>query len=137
MKYRKMFGPTIAGRYNKEIKGILPTLGNYGLKVEKTCIISESQMDAARKTVKKVLKKQAKIWLDMYAYISITAKPAEVRMGRGKGGHDYWAGVVRKGKVILQVQRLKKKLRTSLIKRALHLGGSKLPVKTSVVVYNI
>jgi large subunit ribosomal protein L16 len=133
-KYRKMFGVHLH-KEMKEVKLINPTFGGYGLRVDKTCILNEAQVEAAKKTVKKILKKKAKIWLAVCANISITAKPTEVRMGRGKGAHSYWATVVKQGKVIIEVQRLKRKLRTGLIKRALFMGGSKLPVKTSVVVY--
>jgi large subunit ribosomal protein L16 len=138
-KYRKMFGVSNVDKllHKKEIKGILPMFGVFGLRVDETCILHENQLEAARKTIKKILKKRAKVWIDVYASISITEKPAEVRMGRGKGKHAYWATTVKRGRVIFEVQRLKRKLRLGLIRRALWMGGKKLPVKTSLVTYNV
>jgi large subunit ribosomal protein L16 len=135
-KYRKMFGDlvTVKGR---ELKMVLPTFGVFGLRIDESGLLSEAQIEAARKTVKKILKKQAKIWLNVCATISVTTKPAEVRMGRGKGGHEFWATKVKTGKLIIEVQRLRRKLTDNLIRRALQMGGSKLPVKTSVIIYKV
>lgn len=135
-KYRKTFA--VSRQINrKELKEIVPRFGSFGLKVEESCILSETQIEALRKTVRKILKKRGKIWLGVFANVSFTSKPAEVRMGRGKGVHEFWGSCVDKGRVIIEVRKLKRKVRNGLLRRALLLGGSKLPVKTSLIKYSV
>lgn len=89
VKYKKVFGPHVKKR-GRELKYVMPVFGIYGLRAERNGIVSAGELKAARLTIRKELKKKAVIWGGVFPNRSVTSKPAEVRMGKGKGVHARW-----------------------------------------------
>jgi large subunit ribosomal protein L16 len=100
-KYKKAFKGKISGR---EYKSNKLAFGNLGIKVLKPGRIKASQIEAIRKTIFKKLKRKSKIWIRIFPNVCVTAKPIEVRMGKGKGNISYWCFPVKAGRVIFEIQ---------------------------------
>jgi large subunit ribosomal protein L16 len=98
--------------------------GCYGLSVGKACRLSAKQIEAARKTIKRRLKRTGILWIRTYPDMPVTAKPAEVRMGKGKGAFSYWGCNVSAGKILFELDGVT----MQLAKEAFTLAASKLPV---------
>ena len=97
--------------------------------MEETWITSR-QIEAARIAVTRYMKRQGQVWIRIFPDKPVTSKPAEVRMGKGKGAPDYWAAVVRPGRVLFECEGVSKKI----AQEALRLAAQKLPIKTKFVV---
>jgi large subunit ribosomal protein L16 len=126
-KYRKMHGP----RYTSmgvELKYKNPIFGVFILKAIENGIITSAEIAAARKTLKKLLKKRGKVWVGIFPDQSITSKPTEVRMGKGKGAHSYWVANVRAGRVIFEIGGVK----SSVICDILRPVKQKIGLKTEI-----
>jgi large subunit ribosomal protein L16 len=101
-KFKKIF----KGRISKnEYKVTKLSFGRIGLKVLKSSRIKDVQLDAIRKSILKRLEKKSKIWIKIFPHCCVTAKPVEVRMGKGKGVFSYWCAPVKAGRVILELQQ--------------------------------
>jgi large subunit ribosomal protein L16 len=109
VKYRKVHGPQCKFE-REEIKYLNPVFGIYSLKFAKSGIITATELDAARKTLKKLLKKRGVIWTAVFPNESVSSKPTEVRMGKGKGMHDYWVARVNSGRVLFEISGVSKKV---------------------------
>lgn len=103
--------------------------GSYGLRALESCRITEKQIEACRVAITRRIKRIGKVWIRIFPDIPVSAKPTEVRMGKGKGAIDYWMCRVKKGKVMFEIDGVS----IELAKKALTLGASKLPIPTAFV----
>ncbi len=106
------------------------SFGEFGIQALEPGWITARQIEAARRTITHHLKRGGKVWIRIFPDKSVTAKPAETRMGSGKGAPDHWVAVVRPGRVMFEIGGV----REELAKEALRLAGHKLPVDTRFVV---
>jgi len=105
------------------------SFGEFGLKAMGTARITARQIEAARRTVSRYIKRTGKIWIRIFPDKPITKKPIEVRMGKGKGSVEYWVAQIQPGKVLFEIEGVT----ADIARQAFRLAGSKLPVKTEVV----
>jgi large subunit ribosomal protein L16 len=105
--------------------------GNYGLIAKEGAWITSQQIESARIAMTRHMKREGKVWLNIFPHLSLTRKPLEVRMGSGKGAPEFWVAVVKKGKVLFEVSDLNNLDKTE--KEALRLASHKLPIKTKIV----
>jgi len=118
------------GRMNgKATRGNFVAYGDFGLQALEPCWITANQIEAARIAMTRHIKRGGKVWIKVFPDKPVTAKPAETRMGSGKGAPDYWVAVVKPGRVLFEVAGVDKDLAT----RAMELAASKLPVKCKVI----
>jgi len=104
-------------------------LGEFGLQALEAAWIDNRQIEAARRAITHHVKRGGKVWIRIFPDKAITAKPAETRMGSGKGSPDRWVAVVRPGRVLFEIAGV----RRDVAEEALRLAGHKLPVKTRIV----
>lgn len=104
--------------------------GDYGLKVLESGYITQRQIESCRLTISRFLKHGGKMWITIFPDLSVTKKPAETRMGRGKGDPAYWCARVKKGRIIFEIEGLSK----SEAIEALRQTAFKLPLKTKIVM---
>jgi large subunit ribosomal protein L16 len=107
-------------------KGSTIAFGDYGLKALEQFWMTSRQIEAARVAINRTMKRGGKMWIRVFPDKPITSKPAETRMGKGKGAPDHWVAVVKPGKILFEVQGVEEEL----AKKALTLASHKLPVKT-------
>jgi large subunit ribosomal protein L16 len=131
-KYRKVHKPRVS-TVSFEQKRLAPVYGVYALKVAVTARISFARLDAARRTIKKIVKKNAYLWQTVFADQPVTSKPAEVRMGKGKGGFSHNVALVSAGSLIFELGGggLTEKLARQAFLQASH----KLGLPTRIVRY--
>ena len=103
--------------------------GEYGLKALEHGHLSNRQIEAARIAMTRKIKRGGKVWINLFPDKPVTQKPAETRMGSGKGSPEHWVAVVKPGRVMFELAGVPE----PLAKEALRLAGSKLPVRTKVV----
>ncbi len=103
--------------------------GDYGLKVLEAAWITDRQIEASRVAMTRSIKRGGKIWIRLFPDKPITRKPAETRMGKGKGAPDQWVAVVRPGKILFEMEGVAKEV----AREAIQLASHKLPVKTKFV----
>jgi large subunit ribosomal protein L16 len=124
-------------KYKKIRKGKLSKLdfkannlkfGEIGLKSKKSGLISARQIEAARRSIIRKIKKKGKLWIRIFPHLPITSKPIESRMGKGKGAISHWVSRVKGGTVLFEICGVPK----NVAKEALKSGSSKLPIKTCV-----
>ena len=126
VKYRKQF----KGRMNgKATRGARISFGEYGLQTTEPGWISNRQIEAARVALTRHIKRGGKVWIRIFPDKPITSKPAETRMGKGKGNPEGWVCVVKPGRVLFELEGVD--LKTA--QRAMELASAKLPVKTRFV----
>jgi large subunit ribosomal protein L16 len=104
--------------------------GDYGLQAQEPDYVTARQIEAARRAIVHHLRRGGKVWIRVFPDKPITRKPAETRMGSGKGAPDHWVAVVRPGKMLFEVSGVE----LALAKEAFRLASHKLPVQTRVVV---
>jgi large subunit ribosomal protein L16 len=126
VKYRKMQKGRMDG---KAYRGSTVTFGEFGLKALEPGWISSKQIEAARIAVTRHAKRGCKVWIRVFPDKPITRKPAETRMGKGKGAPEYWVAVVKPGKIIYEMSGVSEEI----AKEALRLASHKLPVATKFV----
>ena len=125
-KYRKAF----KGRIHGTAKGgTLLNFGSYGLKAVEPERITARQIEAARRAITRHMKRQGRVWIRIFPDLPVSDKPAEVRMGKGKGAVDYWAARVHPGRIMFEIDGVA----DDIARDALKLGAAKLPVKTRIV----
>lgn len=130
VKYRKWHrGRENLKKVRVATRGNKLSFGSFGLKSEQTGEIKVNQIEAARKTMSRFVQKSGKMWIRIFADKPITAKPAEVGMGKGKGDPIGFIARVRPGTVIFEIDGLNEKLSHEALRK----GGSKLPVKTKII----
>ena len=104
--------------------------GSYGLKATEPERVTARQIEAARRAMTRHMKRQGRVWIRIFPDVPVTAKPIEVRMGKGKGSVDRWVCKVKPGRVMFEIDGVS----DSVAIEALRLAAMKLPVKTRVVV---
>ena len=125
-KFRKQFRGVVKGA---RIKGSKINFGDYGLKTLDSGWITARQIEASRRAITRFLKRAGRLWIRVFPDVPVTAKPAEVRMGKGKGAIDRWVCRVKPGTIMFEVDGVDK----HLAKKAFELASAKLPVKTTFV----
>jgi large subunit ribosomal protein L16 len=126
VKYRKMQRGRMTG---SPTKGCTVAFGDFGLQAMEPAWITNRQIEAARVAITRNVKRGGKIWIRVFPQKSVSKKPAETRMGKGKGGPEFWVAVVRPGTMLFEVGGAA----PDLSKGALKLAASKLPIKCRVV----
>ena len=125
-KYRKQFKGRIHGMSKA---GFALNFGSHGLKSLEPERVTARQIEAARRAITRQMKRQGRVWIRVFPDVPVTSKPAEVRMGSGKGAIDYWAARVAPGRIMFEVDGVP----DEIAREALRLGAAKLPVRTRVV----
>ena len=125
-KYRKQFKGKIHGNAKG---GFTLNFGSHGLKSVQPERITARQIEAARRAITRQMKRQGRVWIRIFPDVPVTDKPAEVRMGKGKGSVEYWAARVAPGRIMFEVDGVP----DETAREALKLGAAKLPIKTRVV----
>ena len=125
-KYRKQFKGRIHGMAKA---GFSLKFGSHGLKTVQPERITARQIEAARRAITRQMKRQGRVWIRVFPDVPVTSKPAEVRMGSGKGAIDYWAARVAPGRIMFEVDGVP----DDVAREALRLGAAKLPVRTRIV----
>ena len=110
-------------------RGSTLAFGDYGLKALETAWITDRQIEASRVTMTRTIKRGGKVWIRVFPDKPITKKPAETRMGKGKGNPEGWVAVVRRGKVMFEMEGVAE----DVAREAMTLAGHKLPIKTKFV----
>ncbi len=126
-KFRKMHKMVPKGNATR---GTLLSFGSFGLKSLETAWISSRQLEAARVAVTRFMKREGQIWIRVFPDKPITKKPAEVRMGKGKGAPEYWVAVVKPGTVMFEAEGVP----LAVAREALRLAAQKLSVQTRFIV---
>ena len=126
VKYRKQQRGRMKG---KAWRGSEIAFGQFGLKVMEPGWISDRQIEAGRIAMTRFIKRGGKIWVRLFPDKPVTKKPAETRMGKGKGAPEFWVAVVRPGKVIFEMEGVKEEV----AKEAMRLAANKLPIQTKFV----
>ncbi len=125
-KYRKQFKGRIKGRAQD---GAQLNFGKFGIKALAPERVTARQIEAARRAITRHMKRAGRVWICIFPDIPVTDKPAEVRMGSGKGAPDHWICRVKPGRVLFEVDGIPE----DVAREALRLGGAKLPIKTRFV----
>ena len=126
VKHRKQFRGRMTG---KALRGNKVTYGEFGLQSTEPCWITSNQIEAARIAMTRYIKRGGKVWIKIFPDKPITEKPAETRMGSGKGSPEYWVAVVKPGRVMFEIAGVSEEV----AKEAMRLAGHKLPVGTKFV----
>ena len=113
-------------------RGSQIAFGSFGIKSMDEGFLTSRQIEAARIAVTRYMKREGKVWIRVFPDKPITSKPAEVRMGKGKGALDHWVAVIRPGRVLFEADGVP----YDIAKEALRLAAQKLPLKTKFVVRN-
>jgi len=126
VKYRKQQRGRMRG---KAWRGSDLSFGDYGLKVVEAGWISDRQIEASRVAIMRFIKRGGKLWIRVFPDKPVTKKPAETRMGKGKGAPEFWVGVVRPGRVLFEMEGVSE----ADAREALRLASHKLPLPTQFV----
>ena len=126
VKRRKQFRGTMKG---KALRGNTISYGEYGIVAAEPCWIRSNQIEAARVAMTRYIKRGGKVWIKIFPDKPVTAKPAETRMGSGKGALEYWVAVVKPGRVMFEIADVSEET----AREALRLAAHKLPVKCKFV----
>ena len=126
VKHRKQFRGSMSG---KATRGNTITSGEYGLVAVEPCWIKSNQIEAARIAMTRYTKRAGQVWIKIFPDKPVTAKPAETRMGSGKGSLEYWVAVVKPGRVMFEIAGIPE----DQAKEALRLAVHKLPCKCKIV----
>ncbi len=110
-------------------KGSTVSFGEFGLSAMEAGWVTNRQIEAARVALTRYMKRGGKVWIRIFPDMPYTKKPAETRMGKGKGMPEYWVAVVKPGRIMFEVSGVK----TDVAKEALRLASHKLPIKTRFV----
>jgi large subunit ribosomal protein L16 len=126
VKWRKVHRGRMTG---KAMVGNTLTFGDYGLQALEPCWMTNRQIEAARIAMTRHIKRGGKVWIKIFPDKSVTKKPAEVRMGSGKGNPEFWVAVIRPGRVLFELAGVTE----PVAREALRLASAKLPIATKFV----
>ena len=126
VKYRRVQRGRLKG---KATRGNTVTYGEFGLQALEPAWITSNQIEAARIAMTRYIKRGGKVWIKIFPDKPITAKPAETRMGSGKGSPEYWVAVVKPGRVMFEIGGVSEEL----AKEAMRLAANKLPIKCKFI----
>ena len=130
VKRRKQFRGSMAG---KALRGNKITNGEYGLVALEPCWIKSNQIEAARIAMTRHTKRGGQVWIKIFPDKPVTEKPAETRMGSGKGSPEYWVAVVKPGRVMFEVGGVPEETAKEALRLAIH----KLPVKCKIIAKEV
>ena len=127
VKYRRVHRGRMTG---KAMRGNTLAYGEYGLQAVEPGWITSNQIEAARIAMTRFTKRSGQVWIKIFPDKPVTKKPAETRMGSGKGSPEYWVSVVKPGRIMFEIAGVSEEV----AREALRLASHKLPIKTKVVV---
>lgn len=113
-------------------RGAILSFGSFGLKSMEAHWITDRQIESARVAMTRYAKREGRVWIRIFPDKPVTSKPAEVRMGKGKGAPDHWVAVVKPGRIMFEMEGVT----VDVAREAMRLAAQKLPVKTRFVVRN-
>ena len=126
VKRRKQFRGSMKG---KALRGNVINYGEFGLVAAEPCWIRSNQIEAARVAMTRYIKRGGKVWIKIFPDKPVTEKPAETRMGSGKGSPEYWVAVVKPGRVMFEIGGVSEELAREAMRLAMH----KLPIKCKFI----
>ncbi len=126
VKRRKVMRGRMTG---KATRGNTLSYGSYGIVALEPCWLKSNQIEAARIALTRYIKRGGKVWIKIFPDKPVTKKPAETRMGSGKGNPEFWVAVVKPGRVLFEIEGVSE----DIAKEALRLAGHKLPCKTKFI----
>jgi large subunit ribosomal protein L16 len=126
VKYRKQMRGRMKGKANR---GAEVQFGDYGLQATEPVWLTSRQIEAARRAMVRYIRRRGKIWIRVFPDKPVTQKPAETRMGKGKGSVEYWVAVIKPGRVLFEMSGVEE----SVAREALRLAAHKLPCKTKFI----
>ena len=126
VKHRKVFRGRMKG---KATRGNFLAYGDYGIQATTSGWIKSNQIESARIAINRYIKRGGKLWIKIFPDKSVTATPAETRMGKGKGSPEFWVAVVKPGRIIFELSGVNEET----AREAMRLASHKLPVKTKFV----
>jgi large subunit ribosomal protein L16 len=126
VKYRKQQRGRMRG---KATRGFTISFGDFGLKVLEPGWITQRQIEASRVALTRLMKREGRVWIRIFPDKPVTKKPAETRMGSGKGAPEFWVAVVRPGTILFELGGINK----TLAAEAMNIASHKLPLKTKMV----
>ena len=127
VKYRKVHRGSLKGSAQS---GDTIVFGDFGLRAEESVWLTARQIEAARRVFVRYMHRGGKLWIRVFPDKVVTKKPAETRMGSGKGAPDHWVAVVKRGKILFELAGVKE----NMASEAAHLASYKLPIATSFVM---
>ncbi len=130
VKYRKRQRGRLKG---KDERGSKVSFGEYGLKAVTAGRLTARQIEAARIAINRQVKRGGKVWIRIFPHFPVTKKPAETRMGKGKGNPEFWVAEVRPGRVLFEMSGVEE----AVARKALEMASFKLPVQTMFVKRNL
>jgi large subunit ribosomal protein L16 len=125
-KFRRAFKGRIHGTAKA---GFTLNFGSFGLKAVEPERVTARQIEAARRAITRHMKRQGKVWIRIFPDVPVSKKPAEVRMGSGKGAPEFWAARVHPGRIMFEIDGVA----DDIAMESLRLGAAKLPIKTRIV----
>jgi len=126
VKYRRVHRGRMTG---KALRGNTISYGDYAIQALEPCWMTANQIESARRAMTRYIKRGGKIWIKVFPDKPVTKKPAEVRMGSGKGAPEYWVAVVKPGRVLFEMSGVP----VDVAREAMRLAAPKLPVKTKFI----
>jgi len=126
VKYRKQMRGRMKGRAQR---GAMVAFGDYGLQALEPAWVTSRQIEAARRAIVRYVRRRAKVWIRVFPDKPVTKRPAETRMGKGKGSVDHWVAVVKPGRILFEMAGVSE----DVAKEAMRLASHKLPMKTQFV----
>lgn len=126
VKYRRVHRGRMKG---KALRGNEITYGEYGLQAIEPCWMTSNQIESARRAMTRSIKRGGNIWIKVFPDKPVTEKPAETRMGSGKGSPEYWVAVVKPGRILFEMGGVSEEV----AREAMRLAAHKLPIKTKFV----
>ena len=130
VKYRKVMRGRMTG---KALRGNKVSYGDFGIQALEPAWITSNQIEAARIAMTRYTKRGGQVWIKIFPDKPVTAKPAETRMGSGKGSPEYWVAVVKPGRVMFEVGGVSEEIAREALRLAIH----KLPVKCKIVAKEV
>nr|WGH13813.1 ribosomal protein L16 [Lophurella pseudocorticata] len=128
-KFRKQHRGRMKGTASK---GNTIIFGEYALQATEPTWLTSRQIEATRRTITRYVKRGGKLWIRVFPDKPVTARPAETRMGSGKGAPEYWVAVIKPGHIIFEIAGVSQ----NLAQQAMHLASYKLPIKTKFIIKN-
>jgi large subunit ribosomal protein L16 len=125
-KHRKMFRGRMKG---KAIRGSYVAFGDFGIQALEPGWVDSRQIEASRRAITNYVRRGGKVWIRIFPDKPVTQKPAETRMGSGKGNPEYWVAVVRPGRIMFEIGGVREELAVEALRRAIH----KLPMQCRIV----
>jgi large subunit ribosomal protein L16 len=126
VKYRKQMRGRMRGRASR---GAEVSFGEFGLQALEPCWMTSRQIEAARRAIVRYVRRGGKLWIRVFPDKPVTAKPAETRMGSGKGAVDHWVAVIKPGRVLFEIAGVPEET----AKEAMRLASHKLPIRTQFI----